>query len=128
MIGGIYNPKTKMVTLANAGHLPAIQHHKEGSFDLHESLSLPLGILPDQQFEETSFSLAQSSLYLYTDGLSEGLGKVQNSSDEILGLQILIEQFKDLPRQQRLEHFANEASIDDYNFDDLTILLLEESD
>src|SRR5690606_28133602 len=87
MIGGIYDPRTKLVTLANAGHVPAIQHKTSGEFCQFESRSLPLGILSDQVFEEVSFSLADSSLYLYTDGLSEGLARVLSQPDELGNLQ-----------------------------------------
>ena len=126
MIAGIYDPKTQQVTLANAGHVPAIQHKRNGEFVLFESRSLPLGILPDQVFEEVSFSLAGSSLYLYTDGLSEGLARVLKQPDDPGNLQTLINTYQHLPRQQRLQQFAHEASRLDYSFDDLTILLIEE--
>ncbi|HEY0963943.1 MAG TPA: GAF domain-containing SpoIIE family protein phosphatase [Pseudomonadales bacterium] len=135
MIGGIYDPRTKQVTLANAGHVPAIQHKRNGGFALFESRSLPLGILPDQVFEEVSFSLAEASLYLYTDGLSEGLARVLKQPDDPGNLQTLISTYQHLPRQQRLQQFAQEASWLDSGprsrggngFDDLTILLIEDA-
>lgn len=128
MIAGTYDPKTKQVTLANAGHVPAIQHKRNGEFSLFESRSLPLGILPDQVFEEVSFSLADASLYLYTDGLSEGLARVLKQPDDpdYLQMQTLIRKHQHLPRQQRLQQFAHDASRLDYSFDDLTILLIED--
>jgi sigma-B regulation protein RsbU (phosphoserine phosphatase) len=126
MIAGTYDPKTKQVTLANAGHVPAIQHKRNGEFALFESRSLPLGILPDQAFEELSFSLADASLYLYTDGLSEGLARVLKQPDDPGNLQTLIRTYQHLPRQQRLQQFAHDASRLDYSFDDLTILLIED--
>lgn len=126
MIGGLYNPATGMVTLANAGHLPAIQHHQDGHYTEHESRTLPLGIMADQFFEEVSFSLAGSSLYLYTDGLSEGLARSLNKPDELQNLYTLIEQFHQVPRQQRLQCFADEVSRVGPGFDDLTVLLIED--
>ncbi len=126
MIAGTYDPRTKQVTLANAGHVPAIQHKRNGEFCLFESRSLPLGILPDQLFEEVTFSLADASLYLYTDGLSEGLARVLKQPDDPGNLQTLITNYQHLPRQQRLHQFAHDASRLDYSFDDLTILLIEE--
>ncbi|MES2605183.1 MAG: GAF domain-containing SpoIIE family protein phosphatase [Pseudomonadota bacterium] len=135
MIAGIFDPATRQVTLANAGHLPAICHRKhdpaksptnEGSFELFESTSLPLGILPDQVFTEVSFSLTGGSLYLYTDGLSEGLARVLKQPDVPGNLQTLIVKYSHLPRQQRLQQFAHDASRLDYSFDDLTILLIED--
>lgn len=107
--------------------VPAIQHKRNGEFSLFESRSLPLGILPDQVFEEASFSLVDASLYLYTDGLSEGLARVLKQPDDPGNLQTLIRTYQHLPRQQRLQQFAQEASRLDYSFDDLTILLIEDS-
>jgi sigma-B regulation protein RsbU (phosphoserine phosphatase) len=126
MIGGIYDPVTKQVTLCNAGHVPAIRHERNGTFTYFESGSLPLGILPDQHFAEVSFSLAEASLYLYTDGLSEGLARVLRLPDVPGNLQSLIEKHCHMPRQQRLQQLAQEASRLDYSFDDLTILLIED--
>lgn len=128
MIGGVYDPATRQITLANAGHVPAIRHHHHnGEFSHFESRSLPLGILSDQVFEEVSFSLADASLYLYTDGLSEGLARVLKQPDEPGILQTLIRTHRHLPRQQRLHQFAQDASRLDNSFDDLTILLIEDS-
>lgn len=127
MIAGIYDPATRQVVLANAGHVPAIRHGWNGDFTLFESRSLPLGILPDQVFEEVSFSLAEANLYLYTDGLSEGLARALERPDEQSNLQTLIDTFKHLPRQQRLQQFAQEATRQNHHFDDLTILLVEDS-
>jgi serine phosphatase RsbU (regulator of sigma subunit) len=83
-------------------------------------------MLPQQQFGEVTFSLTGGSLYLYTDGLSEGLARVVNLPDEPANVQTLIAKYSHLPRQQRLQQFAYEASRPDYSFDDLTILLIED--
>lgn len=126
MIGGMYDPSTRQVTLANAGHVPAIRHQRNGEFTEYESRSLPLGILPDQAFEEVSFSLADASLYLYTDGLSEGLARVLNQPDETGNLKTLIHRYQHLPKDQRLRRFAQDASRLETSFDDLTIMLVED--
>jgi len=126
MIGGMYDPSTRQVTLANAGHVPAIRHQRNGAFTEYESRSLPLGILPDQAFEEVSFSLADACLYLYTDGLSEGLARVLNQPDETGNLKTLIHRYQHLPKDQRLRRFAQDASRLETSFDDLTIMLVED--
>jgi hypothetical protein len=64
---------------------------------------------------------------LYTDGLSEGLARVLKQPDDPGNLQTLITTYQHLPRQQRLQQFAHDASRLDYSFDDLTILLIEDS-
>ena len=127
MIGGVYDPQTRQVTLANAGHPPAIHDRGRNDFALYESLSPPVGIIPEQEFDEVSFSLAKGSLYLYTDGLSEGLVRHTSGLDETTGLQNLIRRFASVPPQQRLEKFAEEVSISGSRFDDLTVLILEDA-
>ena len=74
-----------------------------------------------------TFSLAGSSLYLYTDGLSEGLARTLNRPDEMQNLHKLFDQFSELPRKERLQRLADEASRFDSGFDDLTILLVEDN-
>ncbi|MEY4642592.1 MAG: hypothetical protein RLZZ227_2586 [Pseudomonadota bacterium] len=92
---------------------------------------MPLFILPDQVFEELSLSLAEASLYLYTDGLSEGLARALKQPDEPGKLQTLISKYQHLPRQQRLQQFAQDASrpnlSHENSFDDLTILRIDDS-
>ncbi|WLD15440.1 SpoIIE family protein phosphatase [Planctellipticum variicoloris] len=64
------------VTLANAGHLPPVFRHVDGSIEqpgIKES-GMPLGILPDQQFQEIRLSLdAGDTLVFYTDGVTEAM-------------------------------------------------------
>ncbi len=127
MIAGSYDPATGQVTLANAGHPPAIHHRRDGGFALYESLSPPVGILEEQQFEEESFDLADGSLYLYTDGLSEGLTR-GTDLDELIGLQSLIAKYSKVPRRQRLDKFVEEVANTGVRFDDLTVLIVEDGD
>lgn len=127
MIGGIYNPSTREVTLSNAGHVPAVMRSHDGRYTEYESRTLPLGIMGDQAFEEVTFSLAGSSLYLYTDGLSEGLARTLDKPDEMENLRRLIDRFWNMPRQERLDMLAKEASRSNAGFDDLTLLLIEDN-
>lgn len=64
------------VTLANAGHLPPVFRHVDGTIEqpgIKES-GMPLGILPDQQFQEIRLSLdAGDTLVFYTDGVTEAM-------------------------------------------------------
>jgi sigma-B regulation protein RsbU (phosphoserine phosphatase) len=126
MIGGLYDPETGEVVLANAGHLPALHRRPDGSFEHYEASGLPLGIVSGQPIVEQRFALAGGSLYLYTDGLSEGLARVLQQPDDTGNLEQLINHLALLPREQRLRQLAQEASQLDYSFDDLTVLLIEE--
>ncbi|HWK53809.1 MAG TPA: GAF domain-containing SpoIIE family protein phosphatase [Hyphomicrobiales bacterium] len=126
MTGGVFDPQTGEILLASAGHLPAIHQAPDGHFSHFGQAGLPLGILPDQHFQETRLSLAAGSLYLYTDGLSEGLARVLHQPDEMGNLERLIDRHRHLPRERRLQQFVLEASRLDHSFDDLTVLLIEE--
>jgi sigma-B regulation protein RsbU (phosphoserine phosphatase) len=126
MIGGIYDPRRDEVVLANAGHLPALHRKPDGSFVHYGASGLPLGIVSRQPIEEQRFALVGGSVYLYTDGLSEGLARVLQQPDDTGNLEQLINQLALLPREQRLRQLAQEASQLDYSFDDLTVLLIEE--
>ncbi|MDR2212860.1 MAG: SpoIIE family protein phosphatase [Pseudomonadales bacterium] len=137
MIGGLYDPQSGTIVLANAGHLPALCRARDGTFTRYGASALPLGILSGLDIEEQRFTLAQGSLYLYTDGLSEGLARVRQPDGTVSNmanddrdsgmdsLEQLIDRLAPLPREQRLRQLAQEASQLDYSFDDLTVLLVE---
>lgn len=62
------------VELFNAGHMPAIAL-QQGSAQLLESTSLPLGMFREAQFTPARVQLhAGDMLFLFTDGLSEAQG------------------------------------------------------
>jgi|GEM_PF-2420821 hypothetical protein len=77
--------------------------------------------------EEVSFLLAEASLNLYNDGLSEGLASFLRQPDTPGSMQTLIEKHRHMPRQQRLQQFAQEASRLDYSAVDPAILLIEDT-
>lgn len=64
------------VTLANAGHLPPVFRRIDGTISqpgIKES-GMPLGILPDQQFQEIRLPLEPGdALVFYTDGVTEAM-------------------------------------------------------
>lgn len=80
-------PKGEL-TIANAGHMPPIVRHKgEGRVDVLEDVSsLPLGILPDSEFEVQRFLLeGDDTVMLFTDGLVEAM----SPSREMFGMERL---------------------------------------
>ena len=76
MVGGIYDPRTGVVTLSNAGHEPALLLTPEGDFQAFEAEGPPLGILADPPtkdgYPETAVDLKGGSLWVFTDGVTEG--------------------------------------------------------
>src|SRR5512132_2885749 len=76
MIAGLYDPATGLVRLANAGHLPALVRHAKGGMTLIDASMPPLGVDTELAGEpptaEHHFYLGGGTLYLCTDGVTEG--------------------------------------------------------
>jgi PAS domain S-box-containing protein len=69
----VFDAGSGIVELANAGHLPPLVRHPDGSTDfVEQGRSVPLGALPSMAYSEVEFHLEPGSvLLLYTDGLVE---------------------------------------------------------
>jgi sigma-B regulation protein RsbU (phosphoserine phosphatase) len=76
LVFAILDPATKTVCIANAGHLPPVRRHADGTVELigmRES-GLPLGVLPDHQYFDMQVTLKPGeSLVFYTDGITEAM-------------------------------------------------------
>ncbi len=76
MIGGIYDPRHGSVRLANAGHEPPLLHGTDGTFIDFPADVPPLGISPmlthGEEIPEIEIFLNGGSLYVFTDGVTEG--------------------------------------------------------
>lgn len=76
MVGGIYDPRTKIVRIANAGHEPPLFFNDAGECTSMEAEAPPLGIttfLADgDRYPENEFQLGNGSFYIFTDGVTEG--------------------------------------------------------
>lgn len=72
MVAGLYDPQTRLVKLVNAGHMPVVLLSEDHRFSKLEAQGPPLGIVPDTVLPLKQFQLAGSSLYLYSDGVTEG--------------------------------------------------------
>ncbi len=126
MVAGLYDPGTGRLRLVNAGHPPAILFGKDGGLSALHAQAPPLGVLPDCVFPEIEVSLDGGSLYLFSDGVTEG----RTADGEILGVRgligLIVEQGNRLPGE-RLEtivtRFTGAASP---LRDDITMLLLED--
>jgi sigma-B regulation protein RsbU (phosphoserine phosphatase) len=81
----IYDPATLRMTYASAGHNPPrLKRCEDGStVSLDGVKNLPLGIDPDEIFEQTSYQLVLGDqVVLYTDGITEA----HNNQGEMFGL------------------------------------------
>lgn len=71
-----YDPATRMLKYANAGHNPPLLRRANGSVvSLDSAGGLPLGVTDEAQNEQASLTLEPGdTLLLYTDGISEAAG------------------------------------------------------
>ncbi len=126
MIAGSYDPGTDEVNLVNAGHLPALVLRKDMKVVEIPAQSPPLGVMCDWKFKEIRFKLNASSIYAFTDGLTEH--KLKNGN--MLGLAGFKKIITRLARHSAVERLR---IIIDYVAegnaltakDDITMLLLE---
>ncbi|MBI3113145.1 MAG: SpoIIE family protein phosphatase [Rhodospirillales bacterium] len=76
MVGGLYDPETGIVRLANAGHEPPLFHDTAGAFTSLPADAPPIGILPlpgeGEDYPEIELRLDGGTLYIFTDGVTEG--------------------------------------------------------
>ncbi len=74
---GIYDPQTRRLTYASAGHNPPrLKRCSDGSLALLNAAGgLPLGLVPETRYEEAVSQLVPGDqLVLYTDGITEASG------------------------------------------------------
>ncbi|MGB0684132.1 MAG: ATP-binding SpoIIE family protein phosphatase [Magnetovibrionaceae bacterium] len=76
MVGGLYDPRTGKVRIANAGHEPPLFRHTDGTLQEIEASAPPIGISADLVTPEMliveEIDLRGGALYTFTDGLTEG--------------------------------------------------------
>lgn len=120
MAAGLYDARTGLVRLANAGHEPPLYHAADGSFASLPADAPPLGILPGTEFPENDLDLTGGSLYLCSDGLTEAV-LADGSQLGQAGLQRMVERFAGKPLRERIDAIMAEVGQLDLR-DDLTIL------
>jgi serine phosphatase RsbU (regulator of sigma subunit) len=75
VVCGLYNPGTRVLRWARAGHLPPVLMHGGTAWALPLPGGVLLGMDPEAEYEEATQSLEPGdSLLLFTDGLIERRG------------------------------------------------------
>ena len=83
VVCGLYDPGTRVLRWARAGHLPPVLMRGQTAWDLPLPGGVLLGMDPDACYEEATQSLAPGdTLLLFTDGLIERRGE---SIEDVLG-------------------------------------------
>jgi len=75
MVGGVFDPGTGRVRLVNAGHEPPLWRRRDGEYRALPAEAPPLGILPlpgPDGYPETELYLDGGTLYVFSDGVTEG--------------------------------------------------------
>ncbi len=130
MVGGIYDPKTGVVCLSNAGHEPPLFHDAEGNFHAFPAEAPPLGISPalldGEEFPETELKLDGGTLYIFTDGVTEGY--LEDGRElEVGGFKELIRENSKLNVSGRLDAVIDRIDRGDEALrDDLTVLAIDD--
>jgi len=126
MIAGVVDHSSGEVTIASAGHLPALHMGCAALIGEYQAEAPPLGISPDSQFPNHTFNLQGGCLYLYTDGLLEA--RIGDHRLEKKGLLRLLKEYSHLPLEARTSAISNAVkAVDGIVDDDLTVLIIQEA-
>lgn len=126
LVGGVYDPRSRRIRLANAGHEPPLLQRPDGDFVVLPAEAPPVGIpksLGGGSFPETEVELDGGRLYVFTDGVTEGLlpggGRLG-----VEGLRKQLTEHAALAPPERLEAVLAPLQRDTLH-DDLTLLVVE---
>ena len=122
---GIYDSNKKELLLSSAGHEPPIIFSKDGTFSNYNESGPPLGIMPKTKYTEHTIPFNNSSMYIFTDGITE----IKNPKGEMLGsegFQNYIQKYKDKPNNERLKIIIDDIlNTGHIQKDDLTIVVID---
>ena len=125
MLIGIYDSNKQELLLSSAGHEPPIILSENGVFTNYTEAGPPLGIMPQTKYKEHSIPFTRSSMYIFTDGITE----IKNSKGEMLGsegFQNYVKQYQSLANNERLKVIINDILKKGHiQKDDLTIVVVD---
>ena len=125
MVIGIYDSNKKELLLSNAGHEPPLILSKGENFSNLEEAGPPLGIAPKFKFTEKLISFKESSMYIFTDGITE----MKDPKGEMLGqegFQNYIKKYQSIPSSKRLSKIIEDLiKSGRIQKDDLTIVVID---
>ena len=125
MLVGIYDSLKKELLLSNAGHEPPLIYSKDKKFSNFTEAGPPLGIMPKIKYKETKLKFDDSSMYIFTDGITE----IKDPDGNMLGadgFQNYIKKYQDKPNNQRLKIMVEDiVKSGKIQKDDLTIVVID---
>ena len=125
MLVGIYDSLKKELLLSNAGHEPPLIYSKDKKFSNFTEAGPPLGIMPKIKYKETKLKFDDSSMYIFTDGITE----IKDPGGNMLGadgFQNYIKKYQEEPNNQRLRIMVEDiVKSGKIQKDDLTIVVID---
>ena len=125
MLIGVYDSNKKELLLSNAGHEPPLIFSKGKTFTNFEEAGPPLGIAPKFKFTEKLIPFKESSMYIFTDGITE----MKDANGTMLGqdgFQDYIKKYQSVPNSQRLNKIIEDLiKSGRIQKDDLTIVTID---
>jgi sigma-B regulation protein RsbU (phosphoserine phosphatase) len=125
MLVGIYDRNKKELLLANAGHEPPLIFSKDEKFSNYTEAGPPLGIMSKIKYKETTISFSESSMYIFTDGITE----IKDPSGEMLGaegFQNYIKKHQNKPNNERLRAIVEDIiKSGKIQKDDITVVVID---
>ena len=125
MLIGIYDKSKKELLLSNAGHEPPLIYSYDKKFTNFTEAGPPLGIAPKVEFVEKRISFEKSSMYIFTDGITE----IRDQKGDMLGpegFQNYISKYQNIKNNERLQKIIEDLiSSGRIQKDDLTIVAVD---
>ncbi len=125
MLVGIYDSLKKELLLSNAGHEPPLIYSKDKKFSNFTEAGPPLGIMSKIKYKETKLKFDDSSMYIFTDGITE----IKDPGGNMLGadgFQNYIKKYQEEPNNQRLRIMVEDiVKSGKIQKDDLTIVVID---
>ena len=125
MLIGIYDSNKKELKMSSAGHEPPLILNQDGNFSTFDHAGPPLGIMPKTKYDESILSFDKSSMYVFTDGITE----IKSPKGDMLGsegFQDYIKKFQSKNINERLKIMVDDiVNAGNIQKDDLTILVVE---
>ena len=128
IVSGFINREEGTIKFANAGHQPPLYHDRKDVFKEFPADSPPLGILPEIKFPATTIPLQGCSLYIFTDGVTEALGKTKVQLDVKGLIELIKENSKVASRNRLVDIVAEIRKLNSRQHDDITLMLIDDRD
>jgi len=132
MLFAVYDASTRKLTLANAGG-PYPLLVRKGQVRAIRMEGVPLGLIPDTQYDETTIDLEPGDIVLFA---SDGIQESENAAQEEFGLERLTALLSAIPRGNSARDIAEQilAATDGHSgagtapHDDRTLVVLRVTD